>query len=127
MSDVDDILNRDELLKPDIVTLLRLDDPCDLQKLYKKADLIRKQYMGDTVHMRGIIEISNYCARWCTYCGINAANNTLKRYRMSVDEIIDTVRKAHCLGYKTVVIQSGEDNFYTIDLIEDIISRICSQ
>jgi biotin synthase len=124
MTSVDQILSREELTKDDIVNLLHLTASCDLQKLFDKADKVRKEYMGDIVHMRGIIEFSNHCARWCTYCGLNAKNTRLERYRMPVEEIVETAKKAHSMGYKTVVLQSGEDNYYTIEVVEDLIKRI---
>lgn len=127
MDVVDNILAREELSKDDIIELLNITSSCDLQRIFDKADQTRKEYMGDIVHMRGIIEFSNHCARWCTYCGLNAKNNELKRYRMPVEEIVETAKKAHAMGYKTVVLQSGEDNYYTIEIIEDLIRKIKSE
>lgn len=124
MSRVDNLLKTEQFSKNDIVELLELTDPAELQKLYARADRVRKDNVGDIVHMRGIIEFSNYCGRWCSYCGLNANNANLQRYRMSVDEIVETAYKAYNLGYKTVVLQSGEDSFYSIDVIEDIIHKI---
>lgn len=124
MTLTDVILSKESLDKTDIINLLNLSDPRELDKLYNKADEVRKKHKGDEVHMRGIIELSNYCARWCVYCGLNAGNTKLERYRMSVDEIVTTSKRAFSLGYKTVVLQSGEDNYYTIDLIEEIIRLI---
>jgi len=124
MSLTNDILNKNTLNKSDILHLLNLSEPSELDRLYNKANEVRKQYKGDEVHLRGIIELSNYCARWCTYCGINAGNKQLERYRMPVEEIVITAQKAWELGYKTVVLQSGEDKFYTIDIVEEIIHSI---
>jgi len=118
---ISDILEKYSLSKDDIITLLHVTDSCELEKLYRKADEIRREYMGDKVHLRGIIEFSNYCARWCHYCGLRSENKSLQRYRMEPEEILDTARKAFKLGYKTVVLQSGEDNYYTVDLMEEII------
>lgn len=126
MSFVVDVIDKNELTKEDIISLLHLTDSCELEKLYSKADAVRKEFMGDTVHLRGIIEFSNYCGRWCEYCGLRAENKELERYRMSPDEIFETALKAHKLGYKTIVLQSGEDNHYTIDIIEEIINKIKS-
>ncbi len=121
---ISDILEKYSLSKDDIITLLHVTDSCELEKLYRKADEIRREYMGDKVHLRGIIEFSNYCARWCHYCGLRSENKSLQRYRMEPEEILDTARKAFKLGYKTVVLQSGEDNYYTVDLMEEIIRSI---
>lgn len=127
MATIVNVLEKEELSKSDIVNLLHVTSSCELQKLYDKADQIRKKCMGDQVHLRGIIEFSNYCARWCTYCGLRSPNIELERYRMCIDEIVETARKAHSLNYKTIVLQSGEDNHYTIELIEDIIRIIKSE
>ena len=127
MLDIDNILEKDQLDKADLIKVLHITDSAQLERLYNKADEVRKEYKGDIVHMRGIIEFSNYCARWCAYCGLNAGNTKLQRYRMSVDEIVYMTRNVYSLGYKTVVLQSGEDNYYTIDLIEDVIRRIKSE
>lgn len=127
MSKVVEILKKENLVKDDIVTLLGLTDDCELEKLYNKADHVREENMGDKVHLRGIIEFSNYCGRLCYYCGLRADNDSLVRYRMELDEIVETAKKADRLGYKTVVLQSGEDQYYTIDYIEEIIRAIKSE
>lgn len=127
MANIKDLLLKQELSKADLVSLLELTDPLELQLLYSKADEIRKQYKGDKVHLRGIIEFSNYCGRWCTYCGLRSDNKDLKRYRMTVEEILETARKAKKLGYRTIVMQSGEDNQYSIELIEKIVASIKSE
>ncbi|MGD9580108.1 MAG: [FeFe] hydrogenase H-cluster radical SAM maturase HydE [Vampirovibrionia bacterium] len=124
MVDIHSILDKEDLSKDDIIYLLELTDKSDLDALYDKANKVRQENVGDIVHVRGIIEFSNYCARWCSYCGINANNSKINRYRMSVDEIVETAYNAHKLGYKTVVLQSGEDCYYSIDVIESIIRSI---
>jgi biotin synthase len=124
MTYIDEILNKNEFSQAEIVSLLKLTNTCDLEKLYARANDVRQKHKGDDVHLRGIIEFSNYCARWCNYCGLRAENKELERYRMTLQEIVQTTKKAHALGYKTVVLQSGEDNHYTIELLEDIIRAI---
>ncbi|HHV76218.1 MAG TPA: [FeFe] hydrogenase H-cluster radical SAM maturase HydE [Syntrophothermus lipocalidus] len=113
-----------ELSKEDIVCLLALKDEHELARLYDRADRIRKKYVGDEVHLRGLIEFSNYCRKNCYYCGIRRDNRKLRRYRMSAEEIVATAVVAERLGYKTVVLQSGEDMYYTVDKLVDIIRRI---
>lgn len=124
MTNIENILNKSVLEKDDIVSLLSLVKIEEIQKLYDKADEIRKKFKGDDVHLRGIIEFSNYCDRLCTYCGLREKNKSLERYRIPVDEIVQMVKKAYNLGYRTVVLQSGEDYYYTVDMIQDIIKRI---
>lgn len=111
-----------ELTKEEIVALLKDDENRD--ELYKAADRVRKKYVGDEVHLRGLIEFSNICKRNCMYCGLRRDNKSLKRYRLKEDELIDLARKAKTYGYQTVVLQSGEDDYYTVDRLKHIVSEI---
>ena len=97
-------MTRGELLR-----WLREDDPARLEELWALADALRRERVGDAVHLRGLVEISNHCVRRCAYCGIQAANRDLARYRMTASEIAACARRATALGYGTVVLQSGED------------------
>jgi len=96
----------------------------DTDALFAHADAARRKYCGDEVHIRGIIEFSNYCKRDCLYCGLRRSNAKLKRYRMSPEEIADTAENARALNYKTIVLQSGEDEQYSIKDLAKIIARI---
>jgi len=98
-----------------IVKYLETEDQDELTELYEFADLVRKSYVGDEIHIRGIIEFTNYCKRSCLYCGINRNNQDIKRYRMTVEEILERCVFAWNKGFKTVVLQGGEDPFYQID------------
>jgi biotin synthase len=80
--------------------------------------------MGDSVFLRGIIEFSNICKQDCLYCGLRASNKNITRYRLSPDEVIELAEKAVGYGYKTLVLQSGEDAFYTVDKMQYMIRRI---
>ena len=99
--------------KQEILAWLRCSDPQTLEQLWQQADQVRQQYVGDQVHLRGLIEISNYCARSCGYCGLRQENRAVNRYRMTDQEILACVREAVDYGYGSVVLQSGED--YGID------------
>lgn len=99
--------------KEDILYFLKTQRPGALEALYHYADRIRKQFMGDAIHLRAIIEFSNYCRQGCRYCGINKYNRKITRYRMSPEEIVNTAGEAFREGYKTVVLQSGEDLYYS--------------
>ena len=92
--------------------------------LFKTADKIREKYVGNEVHLRGLIEFSNICKCQCKYCGLRSGNKKLERYRMSKDEIINCAKNAVNFGYRTIVLQSGEDNFYTVDKLCEIIKEI---
>lgn len=105
--------------------IIKLLNDAEQQKtLFKKADDIRRQYVGDEVHLRGLIEFSNICRNNCLYCGIRRGNSKVVRYHMTEDELIDTARKAANIGFKTIVMQSGEDMYYTQDKMCRIIEAI---
>ena len=109
-----------------LVPLLACSD-ADAEKLYRAADRVRAEKVGDGVHLRGLIEFSNYCRMDCDYCGLRRDNRAIERYRLSPEEIISTAHKAEDLGYKTVVLQSGEDLSYTAQKMADIIRTIKSE
>jgi biotin synthase len=88
------------------------------------ADSVRKQNVGDAVHLRGLIEVSSHCERQCMYCGLRRVNENLTRYRMTREEILDCARLAVTLGYGTVVMQAGEDRELSAEWIADIVRRI---
>lgn len=105
--------------------IIKLLNDAEQQKtLFKKADDIRRQYVGDEVHLRGLIEFSNICRNNCLYCGIRRGNSKVVRYHMTEDELVDTARKAANIGFKTIVMQSGEDMYYTQDKMCRIIEAI---
>ncbi|HWP96340.1 MAG TPA: [FeFe] hydrogenase H-cluster radical SAM maturase HydE [Syntrophomonadaceae bacterium] len=110
--------------KSDLMKLLSLEAPDSLQQLYDTANRIRKEQVGEEVHLRGLIEFSNYCRRNCFYCGLRRTNCLLSRYRMDLDEILDTVALAEALGYHTVVLQSGEDGYYTLERLTWLVKQI---
>lgn len=104
-----------------IASLLALDD---FTPVYELADRIRAEHVGDIVHLRAIIEFSNICKRQCIYCGLNRENRELERFRMSRDEIIEAAAEAVDAGYRTIVLQSGEDDGTTPEDIVEIIKDI---
>ncbi|MCQ2410436.1 MAG: [FeFe] hydrogenase H-cluster radical SAM maturase HydE [Elusimicrobiaceae bacterium] len=105
----------------EIVSLLTAPAPA---ALFTAADEARKQFVGDGVYLRALIEFSNYCKNNCLYCGIRAGNKHAKRYRLTPDEIVQTAQKAVGYGYKTIVLQSGEDGWFDTDKMCDIIRQI---
>lgn len=112
------------LKREDILRWLRETDEIRLERLWCEADTVRREAVGDAVHLRGLIEISNYCVRACAYCGLRAPNRALTRYRMSEAEIMACAEKAASYGYGTVVLQSGEDHGITADWMAQIVQRI---
>lgn len=114
-------LRRETLSKEEITTLLLLQDP---SPLFAAADRVRRQFVGDEVYLRALIEFSNYCKNDCLYCGIRRSNTQADRYRLSPAQIIQTAQKAASYGYKTVVLQSGEDVRFDTDTLCHIIREI---
>lgn len=110
--------------KEDVLSWLKENDLKKLSVLRQMADCVRKNTVGDEVHLRGLLEISNYCSRECSYCGIHLSNKNIQRYRMTAAEIIDGVKNAESLGYGTVVMQAGEDNGLEAEWISTIIKII---
>jgi biotin synthase len=106
-----------------LVPLLSCSDE-DTIDLYKAADEVREANVGNAVHFRALLECSSYCIKNCCYCGLRKANSTVSRYRLSEEEMIDGAKQAVELGYKSLVIQSGEDMWYTADRMAHIVSSI---
>ena len=92
--------------------------------LFEEADKVRQQVYGKQVYLRGLIEFTNYCKNNCLYCGLRAQNSNISRYRLTKEEILSCCAQGYALGYRTFVLQGGEDPFYTDEIIIDIISSI---
>ena len=92
--------------------------------LFKKADKVRKSVYGNNVFIRGLIEISNYCENDCFYCGIRKSNNKVCRYRLNKEEIYECAKKGYEIGFRTFVLQGGEDLYFDDDLLVEIISNL---
>ena len=113
-----------DLTASEIVYLLKSTNEKEISILYHIADRMRKEIVGDVVDIRGAIEFSNICEKDCTYCGIRKNLPGLSRYRMSEDEIMEIVTELHDAGFETVILQSGEDLWWTADKINKLIKRI---
>lgn len=94
------------------------------EALMKAADEVRREHYGNSVYLRGLIEFSSYCKNNCLYCGLRAGNKNAKRYRLSKEEILACCDEGYLLGYRTFVLQGGEDPYYTDEMICDIVSSI---
>ena len=112
------------MMLPEIETWLREEDEGRLERLWTHADQVRRQNVGDEVHLRGLVEISNHCSRQCAYCGIRAGRTGLARYRLTAEEVMDCARLAVSLGLGTVVLQAGEDPGLTRAWVAGLVRRI---
>lgn len=115
-----------DLSRDDIVFLLNLDGHSHVQRLLDAADEVRRVHCGDAVHIRALVEFSNICVRHCNYCGLRAPNNKVERYRMPPDEIVRLATELSDRGLRTIVLQSGEDPYYTGEIVADVVRRIKS-
>lgn len=112
---------KEPFLREEIVALLQLENTADL---FRAADAVRQQFVGDGVYLRALIEFSNYCKNDCLYCGIRKSNLNAHRYRLTPAQILQTARHAVEYGYKTIVLQSGEDLWFDTDKLCEIIREI---
>lgn len=112
------------LTKEELVALLEASPGEEQELLFNLADSIRRQVHGDEVHLRGIIEFSNYCRNDCFYCGLRRSNKDINRYRLTVTQVVEAAAQAAELGFKTIVLQSGEDPYYGVDLLCDMLEQI---
>ena len=110
------------LTRQEIIDILKDDKNNEL--LFSEADKVRQKHVGDEVHLRGLIEFSNICKCQCKYCGLRAPNKGVNRYRIYEDDIISYARNAADMGYKTIVLQSGEDEYFTVEKMVKIIKEI---
>lgn len=92
--------------------------------LTEKAITTRKQIYGNSVYIRGLIEISNICKNDCLYCGIRKSNKNCERYRLSENEILECCEEGYNLGFRTFVLQGGEDLYFTDEILSSIIKNI---
>ena len=113
-----------KLTYDEFLFLLNKRDDNLAQQLQQMAEQTRKKHFGNKVYLRGLIEFSNYCKNNCYYCGIRAGNTNAQRYRLSKEQILDCCAFGYNVGYRTFVLQGGEDLFYSPDDIADIVKSI---
>ncbi|MBQ7012892.1 MAG: [Oscillospiraceae bacterium] len=94
------------------------------EELRIAADAVRREHYGTDVYIRGLIEFTNYCKNDCLYCGIRRSNRCAERYRLTKEEILECCKEGYALGFRTFVLQGGEDPYYTDERICDIVSSI---
>ena len=104
------LLAKEQMLQDeDLRALLTSLSEEEEQLLYQQADKVRRQYYGNTVYLRGLIEFSNYCRNDCLYCGLRRSNRNCDRYRLTKEQILQCADDGYKLGFRTIVLQSGED------------------
>ena len=128
MSKIIEMLDRLErkktLKKEEFIYLLSNYSKEDREYLAGKARERSRQIFGNKIYIRGLIEFTNYCKNDCYYCGIRLSNKNASRYRLSHEDIINCCKQGYQLGFRTFVLQGGEDNFYSDEKLIEIIREI---
>ena len=118
-------LEREKILtKVEFVELIGTFDSEDLDFARSRARETREQIYGKDIYIRGLIELTSYCSCDCLYCGIRSGNTNAQRYRLTVEEVLECCKSGYDLGFRTFVIQGGEDPYFTDDILVDMVSRI---
>lgn len=118
-------LYREQTLAPgELRTLLLECRGEDLDFLMQKARAVAQSHFGNKIYIRGLIEIGNCCHNDCFYCGIRKSNRHLKRYRLDVETILACCRHGYELGFRTFVLQGGEDNYMNDDRVTEVVTAI---
>ena len=112
------------LTKSEWVDLIAHRTPQLAKVLFWRAVKVRQAHYGREVYIRGLIELTNYCKQDCLYCGIRRSNEEVKRYRLSDQEVFECCKEGYELGFRTFVLQGGEDPFYTDDRLIPLIEAI---
>ena len=118
------LIDTHSLSVPEYADLLNNATDSDKETLKNEAVKLATTIYGKDIYMRGLIEFSNYCKNDCFYCGIRNGNKNSDRYRLTTDEIYNCCDVGYELGFRTFVLQSGEDLYYNDDLMVEIISHI---
>jgi len=124
MNIVDQIRTRRDITREQLKTLLTTNDVALTEHLRSEAREVADEVYGKTVFMRGLIEMSSYCRNDCLYCGLRRSNRQAVRYRLSEEQIIDCCANGYGLGFRTFVLQGGEDGWFTDERLSRIISTI---
>lgn len=119
---IDRLFQGERLSREEFLTLVL----CEEQEfLYRRAKERTEEVFGNHVYIRGLVEISSYCKQDCFYCGLRCSNKKAQRYRLSPKEILATCEQGYEMGFRTFVLQGGEDDFYTDEMLCDLIREIC--
>lgn len=121
---VEKLYQNGNLTDDELLSLIDTNDEQASTLLKKYADEVRQHFYGKKVFLRGLIEVSSYCRNDCLYCGIRCSNKNAQRYRLSREEIMSCCENGYGLGFRTFVMQGGEDAFFTDDFLVSLISEI---
>ncbi len=127
----DKLIDGEKLSKDDFALLIRAERELPeenaaalREKLSKRALELKQLHYGNAVYVRGLIEVTNYCKNNCLYCGIRRGNPTVSRYRLTKEQILSCCAEGYALGFRTFVMQGGEDAYFTPERVADIVREI---
>ncbi|KDR96695.1 iron-only hydrogenase maturation protein HydE [Peptoclostridium litorale DSM 5388] len=123
---LDKLYIENDLSERELALLLQNMDSESEKQLFEYSSMLKTKHYGKSVYMRGLIEFTNFCKQDCLYCGIRRSNSNAERYRLSKEEILRCCEEGHVLGYRTFVLQGGEDSHYDDSKIIDLIKLIKS-
>ena len=121
---IDKLYENTSLSKGEYQYLIENFTPDISEYLFEKSREVRHKYYGHDIYVRGLIEFTNYCKNDCYYCGIRCSNGNADRYRLDKTDILECCKEGYSLGFRTFVLQGGEDNYFTDDRMTDIITEI---
>ena len=124
---IDRLEDRRSLTREEWTELIRGRSEQAAEYLFERARETRIRHYGHDVYIRGLIEFTNYCRNDCLYCGIRKSNPNAERYRLTPDEILACCEHGYELGFRTFVLQAGEDGWFTDSRLADIVSSIHSR
>lgn len=124
---IDRLARGDSLRPAEYEALIAQSDPEVMEYLFSRARKVQLREFGNKVFLRGLIEISSYCTNDCYYCGIRAGNANARRYRLDADQILACCERGYDLGFRTFVLQAGDDPFFSRDVVCGIVRRIKSR
>jgi biotin synthase len=124
ISIINKLYNENNASREELLYLLDNIDSQTKDLLMEKAHKTRLKHFGNKVYIRGLVELTSYCKKDCLYCGLRRGNKNAERYRLTKEEVLECVRNGDRLGYKTLVLQGGEDAYFDDDKIVDIIKAI---
>lgn len=123
-TNIDKLISHKSLCQEEFVALLNNNSKELRSELARHAQVAKQKHYGNQVYIRGLIEFTNYCKNDCYYCGIRCSNHQLTRYRLTKEEILSCCKKGYSLGFRTFVLQGGEDAYYNDERMVDIVSAI---
>ncbi|MBO3443860.1 [FeFe] hydrogenase H-cluster radical SAM maturase HydE [Clostridium sp. CCUG 7971] len=121
---IEKLYNENNATREELIYLIKNIDEESKKILIEKAHKTRLKHYSNKVYLRGLIELTSFCKKDCLYCGLRRSNKNAQRYRLDIKEVLECVRKGDKLGYKTFVLQGGEDMYYSDEVIIDIIKAI---